>query len=139
MTMTASTVYIATITITYDAASGKDVIDVDPDPIPTEPDKHIVFVIVNNGNKKHKVSIDRHKMQKKQEPPSEPGPDTPIEFELFARDSDHVDPGDVGVIILHVKNKDDFGGAPTGRLYKYKYTIEASGLDPYDPDIDINN
>jgi hypothetical protein len=129
---------VATITITFDDISQKDKIE-DVDPIETEPDKHIVFLVRNNGTKKHKVSIDRDKMQKKQQPPGAPGPDTPIAFELFARHSDHVDPGDIGVIIMRIKDQDDFGGAPAGRHYVYKYTIEASGIDDKDPDIGINN
>ena len=128
--------FVATITVDDTQPAGSQ-ISVDLDPIHTAPDLHIVFVVRNVGANKHKVSIDRDKFQKKQEPPGAPGPDTPITF--FGRHSDHVDPGDVGALILRVKDQGDFGGPPGGRYYKYKYTIEASGLPPYDPDIGINN
>jgi uncharacterized cupredoxin-like copper-binding protein len=124
--------YVATITIGFDDINQTDTISVSPDPIQTEPDKHIVFVVRNNGLNKHKVSIDRDKMEKTKGP--EDAPKTPIRFSLHH--SDDVEPGDVGAFVLHVKDKDDF---KKGNSYLYKYTIEASGLPPMDPDIGINN
>ena len=127
--------YVATITVDDTKAKGSQ-ISVDPPTIETAPDLHVVFVVRNVGNDTHKVSIDRDLFQKK--PGSPPNaPDTPITF--FGKHFDHVDAGDVGAIILRMKNKRDYGGDPTGTRYPYKYTIEASGLDDYDPDIGINN
>jgi len=110
---------------------------VDVDPIQTAPDLHIVFVVKNVGTQKRKVKIDRGEFQKTQDS-NPPGPDTPITF--FGRHSEDVDAGDVDALVLRIKDKDDFGGAPTGnRHYIYKYTIEASGLPPLDPGIGIDN
>jgi hypothetical protein len=125
--------YVATITV--DDTKATDQISVDPDTISTAPDKHIVFVVLNVGTNKHKVTVHRDRFHQTSGPPN--SPDTPIRF--FGRFSDNVDPGDVGALILRVRDQDDFGGAPGGRVYKYKYTIEASDLPDYDPDIDINN
>lgn len=125
--------YFATIIV--DDTNMANPISVDPESIQTEPDKHIVFVVRNIGRNSHKVSLDRDLFKKTGG--SSDGPDTPITF--FGKHFDHVDPGDVGAIILRVRNKRDFGGEPGGRYYKYKYTIEASGLPEYDPDIGINN
>jgi uncharacterized cupredoxin-like copper-binding protein len=124
--------YVATITIGFDDIKQTDTISVAPDPIQTEADKHIVFIVRNNGTSKHKVSIDRDRMEKKKGP--DDAPKTPIRFTLHH--SDDVEPGDVGAFVLHVKDKGDF---KKGEKYLYKYTIEASGLPPKDPDIGINN
>jgi hypothetical protein len=128
--------FVATITV--DDRSDNP-ISVDLPLIQTAPDKHIVFIVRNVGKNSHKVSIPREKVQKKEHPQGVEGPDTPITF--FGKHSDHVDAGDVGAIILRIRDKDDFGGEPREerRYFKYKYTIKASGLDDLDPDIGINN
>jgi hypothetical protein len=121
---------VATITV------DDQTITVDVALLQTGPDSHIVFVVRNIGSRKRKVTIDRGKFQKTQDS-NPPGPDTPITF--FGRHSEDVDPGDADALVLRIKDKDDFGGAPANRYYKYKYTIEASGLQPLDPDIGIDN
>ena len=117
---------VATITID---ASGN--ISVSPDPFSTAPDKHIVFVIVNNHGEKHKVHVSPSNLKKLGKPTD---PDAPIH--QLGKFSDDVDRDDVGVFSMHVKDKNHFG--PPG-TYPYKYTIEVSGLPDKDPEIDINN
>jgi len=123
--------YVVTITVDDTKPAGHQ-ITVDKDPFSTVPDKHIVFVIRNVGNNMHKVSLDRDNFHQKAGPD---GPGTPIRF--FGKFSDHVDAGDVGVLILQVKSKGDFD-TPSSQ-YTYKYTVEASGLPDLDPDIETNN
>ena len=123
--------YVVTITVDDTKPVGQQ-ITVDPDTFSTAPDRHVVFVIRNTGNNMHKVGLDRDRFKQKSGPN---GPDTPIRF--FGRFSDHVDAGDVGALILQVKDKGDF--KTPASTYKYKYTVEASGLPDLDPDIEINN
>lgn len=128
--MATPTNYFGVITVD-DTKPDDQKITVDPDTIETVPDAHIVFVVINKTAVKRKVSVPRDKFEKTAGPG---GPDTPIRF--FGNFSEHVDRFDVGAIVLHVKDKDDF---TAGNYYKYKYTIEASGLPDKDPDIGINN
>ena len=129
--MASPTNYFGVITID-DTKPADQIITVDPDSIETVPSAHIVFVVINKTAVKRKVSVPRDKFEKKAGPGS--GPDTPIK--LIGNFSEHVEPFDVGALVLQVKDKGDFS---VGSHYTYKYTIEASGLDPKDPDIGINN
>jgi len=115
------------VTITIDAAGN---ISVSPDPISTEPDRHIVFVILNDHNQEHDVSISPFHFEKKKKD----DPDDPVH--KLGKFSDDVDPGDGGSFSMHVKDKGHFGAS--GK-YSYKYTVKASNLPDLDPDIDINN
>jgi hypothetical protein len=117
--------HVATITIN---AAGN--ISVSPDPMTTEPDRHIVFVIENNHNQKHHVGVSAFHFQKTK--PSDP--DDPVH--KLGIHSDDVEAGDAGAFKMHVKDKDHFGSS--GK-YSYKYTVTASGLPDLDPQIDINN
>lgn len=123
--------YVATITI--DAAGQ---ITVDPDPIMTIPNKHIVFLIRNNHDRAHHVSINPFHFEKRNDTDPD-SPDLPID--VFTKFFDDVDAGDVGAFVFRVRGKENFGGEPSGRYFKYKYTIKASGLADKDPDIGINN
>ncbi len=126
----------ATVTIAIDY-TGKIV---DPDPISTYPDAYLIFMIENHHDKKHTVSIHPVEFKKKH---SEP--DFPVH--LFAIDSAEVEKGDTGVIVLHVKGKEHFKDTKkpkkhdnkNGKVFKYKYTIRATGLTTLDPQIEINN
>jgi hypothetical protein len=129
--MAPPTNYFGVITVD-DTKPADQQISVDPDPLETVPNAHIVFVVINKTAVKRKVSVPRDKFVKNAGPGN--APDTPIRF--FGNFSEHVDPFDVGAIVLHVKDKDDFD---PGNYYKYKYTIEVSGLPDKDPDIGINN
>ena len=129
--MAPPTNYFGVITVD-DTQEADRQITVDPDTIETVPNAHIVFVVINKTAVRRKVSVPRDQFAKKAGPGN--GPDTPIK--LVGNFSEHVDAFDVGAIVLHVKDKDDFS---VGNYYKYKYTIEVSGLPPKDPDIGINN
>ena len=120
-------VYNGVVTISIDAAG---TVSVSPDTLQTYPDKHIVYVIQNLHNQSHKVGVAPSDFKKKKKD----DPDDPIKFTF--KHSDGVDPGDIGAITLHVKDKDHFGKPGT---YSYKYTVTASGLPDLDPSIDINN
>jgi hypothetical protein len=122
---------VATITIDESGA-----ISVSPDPITTIPGKHIVFLIKNDHSHDHHVSVNPFNFQTRNG--TDPGsPDKPIN--VFVKFFDDVPAGDVGAFVLGVRDKDEFGGEPSGRVFKYKYTIKASDLPDKDPDIDINN
>jgi hypothetical protein len=129
--MASPTNYFGVITVD-DTKPADQQITVDPDTIETLPNAHIVFVVINKTAVKRKVTVPRDKFEKKAGPGD--APDTPIKF--FGNFSEHVDPFDVGAIVIQVKDKGDFS---VGNYYKYKYTIEVSGLPPKDPDIGINN
>ena len=122
-------VYSGVVTITIDSAG---TISVDPDTLMTSPDKHIVFVIHNNHGQKHEVGVSPNNLKKNSNPND---PDHPIHH-IIGKFSDDVEPGDVGVFSMHVKDKGHFS---EHRIYSYKYTITATGLTPLDPNIDINN
>jgi hypothetical protein len=122
-------VYSGVITITIDAAGA---ISVDPDTLTTAPDKHIVFVIVNSHTQRHRVGVSPDHLKKNG---SASDPDHPIHH-ILGKFHDDVEAGDVGVFSMHVKDKDTF---PEHKVYSYKYTVTASDLAPYDPNIDINN
>jgi len=127
------TVVDAVATITIDPSGN---ISVSPDPITTIPGKHIVFLIRNDQSRDHNVSVSPFHFDRKSgtDPNS---PDKPVS--VFAKFFDDVPAKDVGAFILHVRDKDEFGGEPTGRVFLYKYTIAASDLPDKDPDIEINN
>lgn len=121
-------VYNGVVTISIEADG---TISVSPDSLSTYPDKHIVFVIVNNHDAQHEVGVSPLHLKKNG---NESGPDHPIH--IIGKFHDDVDPGDVGVFSVHVKDKGNF---PAPGIYSYKYTIKASGLPDKDPNIDINN
>src|SRR5262245_23503657 len=120
----------------------------DPDPIAAAPDDYLVFVIENNHTATHTVTIPPGKFKKKTTEPDHP-------ISSGAIDSAEIDPGAIGVILLHVKGKSSFPLTAKGkkdkkgkkkakkatlaRKFKYKYTIEATDVPTLDPEIEINN
>ena len=122
--------------------SAAGIADPIPEPIPSEPNGYVVWIIQNNDSKKHKVSISPAEFKGKNgTEPKEP-------INPLAVPHADVEPGDTGAILLHVKGKDHFkemkkkgkkphAAGPTS--FTYKYTIRATGLAALDPQIEINN
>ena len=103
----------------------------DPGTTPIVPDAHIVFVITNNHNQKHRVSVLPYEFKKKK--PA--NPDDPMDpFTQFWAD---VEAKDIGAIVLRVRPSGHFGN-PNGFKYGYKYIIHWSN-SKLDPEIEINN
>ena len=114
------------VTVTID---GTDKV-LDPGLITAVPDANIVFVFVNNGTTKHRVSISPFTFKKKK-PSDKDGPIDP--FALFWTD---VEKNDMSAIVLRIRPKSHFGGP--GHRHEYKYDISSSNFT-LDPDIQIDN
>ena len=131
--------------ISFEITSAPKITDPDPDPISAAPGDYLVFVIENNDDDTHTVTIPPGKFKKKTTEPEHP-------ISSAAIDSAEIDPGGIGVILLHVKGKDHFKASRTkikgkkkkgphalAKKFKYKYTVEATDVPTLDPQIEINN
>ena len=115
------------VTVTIDASDTL----LDPGLISTIPGSHIVFVVVNNGTSKHRVSIVPSEFRKKKNADK----DDPLDpFSVFWAD---VEKNDVGAIVHQIRPQSHFG-APINHKHEYKYDIHWSNKT-LDPDIQINN
>lgn len=103
---------------------------VDQDPVGVGANGHVVFVITNNDNTPHNVRIPGTEFAKKT---PHAGVDKPID--PTSNDKAMVPAGDVGAIVLKIKDKGNF---PPGASYPYKYNVHTS-TGTLDPDLEVNN